>query len=171
MIWNTETREQELSLIHSLKSLVRNGNWLKRLILLRKAQKQKVDAMNFATLEDVNILFRRLNGDEVAKAEELLSVVSDTLRQEAKRVGKNLDEMSVDSSYRNVLRSVTVDVVARNLMTSTDSEPMTQESQSALGYTWTGTYLSPGGGLFIKDSELKRLGLKKQRYGALNLYG
>ncbi|HFL5473898.1 TPA: Gp19/Gp15/Gp42 family protein, partial [Streptococcus pyogenes] len=29
----------------------------------------------------------------------------------------------------------------------------------------------PGGGLFIKDNELKRLGLKKQRYGGIELYG
>ncbi|WP_238140214.1 Gp19/Gp15/Gp42 family protein, partial [Streptococcus suis] len=28
-----------------------------------------------------------------------------------------------------------------------------------------------GGGLFIKDSELKRLGLKKQRFGARDIYG
>ena len=48
---------------------------------------------------------------------------------------------------------------------------MVQESQSALGYTWSGTYLSPGGGLFIKDSELKRLGLKRQKIGGINIYG
>ena len=35
----------------------------------------------------------------------------------------------------------------------------------------SGSYLVPGGGLFIKDSELKRLGLKKQRYGGIELYG
>jgi len=64
-----------------------------------------------------------------------------------------------------------VDVVARTLMTSTDQEPMTQVSEGALGYTWSGSYLVPGGGLFIKDSELKRLGLKKQRYGVIDIYG
>ena len=62
-------------------------------------------------------------------------------------------------------------MVARTLMTSTDNEPVTQESQSALGYTWSGTYLVPGGGLFIKNSELARLGLKRQRYGGFELYG
>ncbi|WP_224212616.1 phage Gp19/Gp15/Gp42 family protein, partial [Streptococcus agalactiae] len=73
--------------------------------------------------------------------------------------------------FATVLKSVTVDIVARTLMTATQGEPMSQESQSALGYTWSGTYLVPGGGLFIKDSELKRLGLKKQRYGGIELYG
>ena len=48
---------------------------------------------------------------------------------------------------------------------------MTQFAESALGYSVSGSYLVPGGGLFIKDSELKRLGLKKQRYGVIDIYG
>lgn len=126
---------------------------------------------NFATKNDIEKLWRLLKPTEIERADALLSVVSDTLRFEAERVGKNLDEMIKESpTFSNVVKSVTVDVVARTLMTSTDSEPLTQESQSALGYTWSGTYLVPGGGLFIKDSELKRLGLKKQRYGVIEIY-
>lgn len=127
---------------------------------------------SFATIDDLTMLWRALKPAETERAEALLKVVSDSLRVEADKVGKNLDELVVDSaSYASVVKSVTVDVVARTLMTSTDSEPMSQESQSALGYTWSGTYLVPGGGLFIKDSELKRLGLKKQRFGVIELYG
>ena len=102
----------------------------------------------------------------------LLSIVSDCLRQEAKKVGKNLDEMiEKQEVYENVVKSVCVDVIARNLMTSTNSEPMEQMSQSALGYSMSGTFLVPGGGLFIKKSELARLGLKKQRMGMIEMYG
>ncbi|MHA2701139.1 phage Gp19/Gp15/Gp42 family protein [Streptococcus agalactiae] len=127
---------------------------------------------NFATTDDVILLWRQLSVDEIKRAEALLETVSDTLRLEASKVGKNLDEMILETPYfATVLKSVTVDIVARTLMTSTQGEPMSQESQSALGYTWSGTYLVPGGGLFIKDSELKRLGLKKQRYGGIELYG
>ncbi|MGP6366089.1 phage Gp19/Gp15/Gp42 family protein [Streptococcus dysgalactiae] len=127
---------------------------------------------NFATTDDVVLLWRPLSVDELKRANALLKVVSDTLRMEADKVGKDLDKTMVDKPYFvNVIKSVTVDIVARTLMTSTQSEPMTQESQSALGYTWSGSYLVPGGGLFIKDSELKRLGLKKQRYGGIELYG
>lgn len=126
----------------------------------------------FATIDDVIKLWRTLKPAEIERAEELLKVISDSLRVEAGKVGKDLDAMTVESvSYANVVKSVTVDVVARTLMTSTDGDPMVQESQSALGYTWSGTYLVPGGGLFIKDSELKRLGLKKQRFGVIELYG
>lgn len=110
--------------------------------------------------------------DEVARAESLLMVVSDSLREEAYKVGKDLDAMVVDRpTYATVVKSVTVDVVARTLMTSTDQEPMTQYSEGALGYTVSGSYLVPGGGLFIKNSELSRLGLRRQRFGVIDLYG
>lgn len=126
----------------------------------------------FATIDDVEKLWRLLSGDETERAKELLEVVSDSLRYEAEKVGKNLDEMVERNSHlKTVAKSVTVDVVARTLMTSTDSEPMTQRSESALGYSVSGTFLVPGGGLFIKNSELARLGLRRQRYGVIELYG
>ncbi len=126
----------------------------------------------FVTLKDISLLFRDLSSLEERKASALLEVVSDSLRQEAKKVGKNLDEMIKNGEvYENVVKSVAVDIIARNLMTSTDSEPMEQFSQSALGYTASGTYLVPGGGLFIKKSELSRLGLRRQRIGVLDIWG
>lgn len=127
---------------------------------------------NFATVEDLEKLWRALKFDEEKRAEALLEVVSHSLRVEAKKVGKDLDGLvATDPSFATVVKSVTVDVVARILMTSTDQEPMTQMTESALGYSFSGSYLVPGGGLFIKDSELKRLGLKKQRYGVIDIYG
>ena len=128
-------------------------------------------AAAYASVEDVQGLWRPLTDAEKARAEKLLPVVSDSLRQEARKVGKDLDQM-VESGelYEGVLVSVVVDVVARTLMTSTEGEPLTQESQGALGYSWSGTYLVPGGGLFIKQSELARLGLKRQRYGVIETW-
>ena len=127
----------------------------------------------FATIQDIIDLWRPLkNSDETTRALSLLEVVSDSLRVEAKKVGKDLDVMVTEnSSYANVVKSVTVDIVARTLMTSTDQEPMTQMSESALGYSFQGAFLVPGGGLFIKKSELARLGLRKQRYGVIDFYG
>lgn len=126
----------------------------------------------FATIDDIKNLFRALTNEETEKAEALLPVVSDSIRQEAIKVGRDIDAMIEDGKVLpNVVKSVTVDVVARALMTSTNSEPMTQMSQSALGYSVSGTYLVPGGGLFIKKSELSRLGIKRQRYGAVDFYG
>lgn len=127
---------------------------------------------NFATVDDLKKLWRTLKFDEEKRAEALLEVVSHSLRVEARKIGKDLDILvSEDSSYASVVKSVTVDIVARTLMTSTEQEPMTQFAESALGYSVSGSFLVPGGGLFIKDSELKRLGLKKQRYGVIDIYG
>ena len=125
----------------------------------------------FATVADITALWRPLSEAEKERAEALLPVVSDSLRQEAIKVGKDLEQMLADGEVlENVLRSVVVDVVARTLMTSTDSEPMTQFSESALGYSASGTFLVPGGGLFIKTSELARLGLRRQKYGVIDLW-
>lgn len=126
----------------------------------------------FATIEDIEALFRPLTAEESERAEALLPVVSDSLRFEAQKVGMNLDDMiAANSVLATVAKSVTVDVVARTLLTSTENEPMTNYSESALGYSVSGTYLVPGGGLFIKDAELKRLGIKRQRYGVIDFYG
>lgn len=127
---------------------------------------------NFASIEDAKTLWRDLSRAEEERAKALLPVISDSLRSEARRVGKDLDKMLEENAYLvNVAKSVTVDVLARTLMTSTTAEPMTQMSQSALGYSMSGTFLVPGGGLFIKKSELARLGLRRQKYGVINLYG
>lgn len=127
--------------------------------------------MDFATIIDLENLWRPLKDSEFNRATDLLKVVSDSLRIEADKVGKDLDAMIADKpALATVAKSVVVDIVARTLMTSTDQEPMTQMTQSALGYSMQGSFLVPGGGLFIKKSELARLGLRKQRYGVIEPY-
>jgi len=125
----------------------------------------------FATVQDLATLWRTLTPEEQERAEALLPLVSDSLRQEAKNRGEDLDDMiTVGKVLASVVKSVTVDVTARVLMTSTTAEPVSQFSQSAMGYAVSGTYLVPGGGLFIKRSELARLGLRRQRIGKVELY-
>lgn len=129
----------------------------------------------FATLSDV----LTLSGKAYTEAEQerisaLLDLVSDALRFEAEKVGKDLDYMaSASVSYANVVKLVTVDVVIRAMRQSSDGEPMSQESQSAMGYTWSGTYAIPGGGIAsaIMRNDLKRLGLRTQKYGVMEFYG
>lgn len=128
--------------------------------------------MNYATVDDMSKLWRPLSAHEQERTEALLEVVSASLRAEAKKVGRDLDQMiQKNADLAIVARSVTVDVVARTLMTSTNQEPMTQMSQSAGGYSTSGTFLVPGGGLFIKKSELARLGLRRQRKGVISFCG
>jgi len=128
----------------------------------------------FATLADVAALTgKEYTADEQARIEALLPLISDTLRIEAQKVGKDLDAMVNDSAaYASVAKLVTVDIVVRVLRQSQDGEPMTQESQGALGYTWSGTYAIPGGGIAaaIMRNDLKRLGLRRQQIGTVELW-
>lgn len=127
----------------------------------------------FATVQDVISLWRSLSAEEVERVANLLPVVSDLLRNAAVNVGKDLDEMvEASTAYATVAKVVTVDVVARVVRQNTTGEPMTQESQSALGYSWSGTFAIPGGGIAgaIMHNDLKRLGLLRQTYGGIELY-
>lgn len=128
---------------------------------------------SFATVQDVADLWRPLTADETTRAAALLPLISDMLRQEARKVEKNLDQMiEADPSYGSVVKMVTVDVTARTLRQSTTGEAMSQESQAALGYSWSGTYAVPGGGAAasILNNDLKRLGLLRQRVKAVKLW-
>lgn len=129
---------------------------------------------NLANVNDVNSLWKPLSHAEQGQVEALLPVVSDSLRQEAKRVGKDLDEMIAKGEILpNVVKSVVVDVISRYLdqLSSDNASTLSQESQSALGYSWSGTYVNTGGGMSILKKDLKRLGLTRQRFGMVDLYG
>lgn len=129
---------------------------------------------DYATVQDVIDLWRPLTQDEQTRAGNLIPLICDALREEAQRVGIDLDaRIEADSSLASVAKTVTVDVVARVLRSSTDGDPMTQESQSGLGYSWSGTYAIVGGGISnaIMRNDLKRLGIKVQRYGVIDFYG
>lgn len=124
----------------------------------------------FATVNDIETLWRPLSSSEQSRAAALLPLVSDELRVLAKDVDKNLDEMAAaDSAYASVLKIVTVDVTVRVLRQSTEGDAMTQESQSALGYSWSGTYAVAGGGIAnaILNNDLKKLGLRGQQIGVM----
>ena len=127
--------------------------------------------MAYLSIDELMTLWRPLKQDEIERARALIDKVEANLKVEAKRANKDIDELVKDKEYLDLYKSIVCDVVARNLMTSTDQEPMIQSAESALGYSFSGTYLVPGGGLFIKKDELKRLGLRTQKYGVIDFYG
>lgn len=125
----------------------------------------------YATIADVETMWRDMSSDEKERAEALLLVISDRLRVAADHVGKNLDYMiAKNPALANVAKSVTIDILARMLNQDTKAEAMSQITQSALGYSVSGTYLTPGGGLYIKKSELAALGLRRQQMGGIDLW-
>lgn len=128
----------------------------------------------FATTDDVITLFRPLSADELTRAEALLPLISDMLRTRAAALGVDLDTRAADdSTYESTLKVVTVDICGRVLRQSNTGEPMSQESQSALGYNWQGTYAIPGGGIAsaIMRTDLKTLGLRVQQVRPLEFTG
>lgn len=127
----------------------------------------------FATINDVITLWRPLTADEETRVTALLPIISDELRVRAEFAGRNLDEMiDANSALANVAKEVTVSAISRVLRQSTTGEPMSQESQAGLGYSWSGTYSIPGGGIgnAIFPTDLKRLGLKRPRIGVIDFY-
>lgn len=128
---------------------------------------------DFATVGDITSMFRELTSDEIGKAQNLLPVVSDALRAKVDiDYGKDLDKMIEGKSMlSNIAKMIVAETVVNMLDSSGSSTQLTQESQSALGYTWTGTYAVPKGGIYFKDSYLKLLGLKKrQKIGVIEPY-
>ena len=128
---------------------------------------------DFATVQDVIDLWRKLTAEEQERVANLLPIISDELRYRATLVGRDLDAMIEKTpSLSSVVKEVTVSAVSRILRQSTSGEIMSQESQSGLGYSWSGTYAIPGGGIgnAILPSDLKRLGLKRGRIGIIDFY-
>lgn len=129
---------------------------------------------DFATLADVlSIEGVTYTTEEHERVETLLPLVSDLIRTTGASVGMDIDALvDEDMAYASVVKLVTCDVVARVMRQSTTGDPMSQESQSALGYSWSGTYAVPGGGvsMSLMRNELKMLGIRRQRYGVMDLW-
>ena len=123
----------------------------------------------FATVEDIQTLYRPLTAAEQSRAEALLPLISDEIRVLGRDAGKDIDAMvEADSTYASVVKIVTCDVTFRVLRQNIDGDAMTQESQAALGYSYSGTYAVAGGGIAnsILRNDLKKLGLLRQQIGS-----
>jgi len=128
----------------------------------------------FVTLAELEALTGvRYTDDDLTRAETILPLVSDLIRVEGRKYGVDVDaKIESDSAYESVVKMITCDVVGRAMRQSKTGEPMSQESQSGLGYSWSGTYAIPGGGvaMSLMNNERKMLGFKRQRYGVMELW-
>ena len=125
--------------------------------------------------EVITLSGRSFTEPEVERLNLLIPLVSDALRQEAVKTGRDLDAMiaaDTTGAYGSVVKLVTADVVIRAMRQDMTSDPLTQFSKSAMGYSVSGTYTIPGGGIAaaIMKNDLKRLGLRRQRIGGIELY-
>ncbi len=125
----------------------------------------------YATVEELAEYWRTMTESELTRASVLLDNVSSEIRLYASRLGIDFDtQVSENADLETVTKSVVMDTVARILNQSTTDEAVSQYSQSAMGYSVSGTYLVPGGGSLVLNRDLKRLGLKRQRYGIMEVF-
>ena len=128
----------------------------------------------FVTLAELEALTGvRYTDDDLTRVETMLPLVSDLIRVEGRKYGVDVDEkIEADSAYESVVKMITCDVVSRAMRQSKTGDPLSQESQSGLGYSWSGTYAIPSGGvaMSLMNNERKMLGFKRQRYGVMELW-
>lgn len=125
---------------------------------------------NYATVQDIINLKRPLTAEEQTRAEAMIPVVCDCIRYEASKVGKDFDEMiSFSESLANVAKAVTVDVVMREINTPGAQLPATSYSEAAGGVSQSYSLPNASGRISLWPSDLKALGLRRQKIGAINL--
>lgn len=127
----------------------------------------------YASVEDYKKVYNTaLNNDQHKRLLMLIELASSLLREEANKRNMNLSAVISSSDDKaNVAKMVVLACVHRVMSKDDDQDmPLEQFSQSALGYTFSGTYVNPGDDLYYLRNELKRMGIIKQRYGAMEIY-
>lgn len=130
----------------------------------------------YAQVSDVKALMA-LSAQQEEQAGVLLQYASDRLRIIAANYGKDLDGMvSADGDFASAVRYTVVQAVVNalgRLAQNADAAASgaSQATQSALGYSVTLTYSNAGSFLWFGKAELKNLGIARQSYGALDIYG
>lgn len=129
----------------------------------------------YATVADVKAL-KPLSAQEEEQAGVLLQYASDRLRVIAANYGRDLDSMvGADESYASAVRYTVVQTVINALgrlaQNADAASGASQATQSALGYSVTLTYANAGSFLWFGKSDLRVLGIIRQTYGAMDIYG
>lgn len=126
---------------------------------------------DYATVQDIVNLKRPLTAAEQTRAGYLIPAVCNEIRYEARKVGKDFDEMIADNpALADVAKAVTVDIVMRELNTPGTQVPATSYSESAGGVSQSYSLPNASGRIGLWPSDLKQLGLRRQRIGSLPLW-
>ena len=126
----------------------------------------------YASVADVALL-RPLTAQEQEQTSVLLENASAKLRLLAKKYGRDLDALiAADEDYGTAVKAVVVQAVIRALNSITDNTPpAVQSSQAAMGYSLSMTWLNSGQSLYFLKNELKDLGIMRQRFSVMEVYG
>lgn len=125
---------------------------------------------DYATVQDVINLKRPLTADEQTRAECLIPIISNLIRIEATKTGRDYDRMIADLPIlADAAKSVVCDVVIRELNTPGTQLPTTSYSEAAGGVSLSYSLPNTSGAIKLWPSDLKTLGLKRQKIDALSL--
>jgi len=123
----------------------------------------------FATNTELAKFWRTLSAEEQTRADYLLILASDNLRQIAMNGGKDLDQMLADGKIiGNTLKQIVMESVKRAMLTPQNQPPVNQMSQTAGPYSESFVFANPAGDIWFKDKELKMLKLKGQRLSSVS---
>ena len=125
---------------------------------------------DYATVTDIQNLKRPLTADEQTRAGFLIPVVSAQIRAEARKNGRDFDEMlALNPDLAEVAKTVVVDVVMRELNTPSMQLPATSYSESAGGISHSYSLPNASGSVKLWPSDIKALGFRRQKIGALDM--
>jgi hypothetical protein len=120
-----------------------------------------------ATVDEYEAKFNKhLTDAEKEQVKLLLIDASSLLRVEASNRGFNIDFIIArDDDKKNVAKMVVLASVKRVMQKLDERGAFEQVSESALGYSFSGTYVNPGEDIYFLNNELKRLGLTRNAQG------
>ena len=117
----------------------------------------------FATTSDIADGWRALTTDEQTRAESLLVRASAMIASELDRAGVTWP--TTTEPLATNLVTATCNVVRRAMSVPTDFQPVSQYTQSAVGYSETMAYANPNGDMYLTAQEKSSLGIGRQRMG------
>lgn len=127
---------------------------------------------SYATTDDVIAYKGAISADMLTRMPKLIEACSAELRLIAKRQGKDLDQMVADDE--DIACAVTKGVVDSSVnyyYQSENKEPiMTQFSQAAGGYSFSGTLANAGGAFYFPKKFLRDIGLSSQIVGTIEVF-
>lgn len=114
----------------------------------------------YADKDALAAFWRTLTTAEQARADVLLPLASNRLRQVAEDVNIDLDALVEASEVKaSVAQWVVMEAVKRAMLVPTDAPPANQLQTTAGPYSENIIFTNPSGDLWFKNSELKALGL------------
>lgn len=126
---------------------------------------------SYATTDDVIALKGALPASTIERLPVILESCSAELRLVAKRMGKNLDEMITDEDIAIAVKKGVVDASMNYFYSSENKEPiMTQFSQAAGGYSFSGTLGNVGGAFYFPKKFLRDIGLSLQKVSTIEVF-